>query len=152
MYPIGLWLTGIAVVVPSVAVLAVPDAGTLAGSVLVLAIASALLFGVRHATQTTASPSLDEFQLFPSEDVDLQHVAARPGNLLVPVRKPHVLAHLTAALLSARDRDVVVMTARIVGVDVPDDPPSIHERPTTRRSCYRPWSRWPSATDAPFVC
>ena len=122
VWPIGLWLIGILVVVPSVAVLAVPDAGTLAGTVLVLALASALLVGVRHAAQTHTSPALDEFQLLPSEEVDLQHVEARPGNLLVPVRKPHVLTHLTAALHSARDRDVVVMTARLVGLDVPDDP------------------------------
>jgi magnesium transporter len=121
VWPIGLWLTGMLVVVPSIAVLAVPDGGTLAGTVLVLALASALLFGVRRATDTAPSPSLDEFQLFPSDDVDLQHVKAGPGNLLVPVRKPHVLTHLIAALHAARDRDVVVMTVRLVGVDVPDD-------------------------------
>ena len=69
-----------------------------------------------------ASPALDEFQLLPSEEVDLQRVEARPGNLLVPVRKPHVLTHLSAALHSARDRDIVVMTVRLVGLDVPDDP------------------------------
>ncbi len=55
-------------------------------------------------------------------DEDLTHVEARPGNVLVPVRKPGVLAHLTAALRAAGDRDVVAMTVRLVGVDVPDDP------------------------------
>src|SRR6185436_15529580 len=98
-------------------------------SVLVLLLAAALLSSARRATETGSEPSLDEFQLFPSNEVDLQHVNVRPGNLLVPVRKPHVLAHLTAALHSARDRDVVVMTARLVGVDVPDDP-SINPRAT----------------------
>ena len=35
---------------------------------------------------------------------------------------PASLAHLTAALRAAGDRDVVAMTVRLVGVDVPDDP------------------------------
>src|SRR5438445_1133972 len=43
-------------------------------------------------------------------------------NFLVPVRKPHVMTHLIAALRAAGDRDVVAMTVRLVGVDVPDDP------------------------------
>ena len=45
--PIGLWLAGVLVVVPSIAVLAAPDAGTLAGSILILALSSALLIGAR---------------------------------------------------------------------------------------------------------
>ena len=108
---------------PSIAVLAAPDAGTLAGSVLILALASGLLIGARRAAQASQlTPTLDEFQLLPSHEVDLQQVEARPGNLLVPVRRPQVLTHLAAALHSARDRDLVVMTVRIVGIDVPDDP------------------------------
>jgi magnesium transporter len=128
--PMGLWLAGVIVVVPSVAVLAAPDGGTLAGSVLILALASGLLFGARRAAQARQlAPTLDEFQLLPSHEVDLQHVEARPGNLLVPVRRPHVLTHLEAALHSARERDLVVMTVRIVGIDVPDDP-SVKPRAT----------------------
>jgi len=65
--------------------------------------------------------ALDDFQLMPSADEDLTHVEARPGNVLVPVRKPGTLAHLTAALRAAGDRDVVAMTVRLIGVDVPDD-------------------------------
>ena len=41
--------------------------------------------------------------------------------MLVPVRNPHSLTHLTAALQAPRDRDVVVMTVRLVGVDVAED-------------------------------
>ena len=77
---------------------------------------------------------------------DLTHVEARPGNVLVPVRKPGALTHLTAALRAAGDRDVVAMTVRLVGVDVPDDPSSM-PRTTERRArgCCRRSSRWPSA-------
>jgi magnesium transporter len=74
------------------------------------------------AAKPRAAPALDEFQLLTSEDVNLRQVAARPGNLLVPVRKPHALAHLLAALREGGDRDVVAMTVRLVGLDVPDDP------------------------------
>ena len=74
------------------------------------------------AAKPSAAAALDEFQLLPSEDVNLRQVDARPGNLLVPVRKPHALTHLLAALREGGDRDVVAMTVRLVGLDVPDDP------------------------------
>ena len=44
----------------------------------------------------------------------------------MPVRNPHSLAHVAAALQTAGDRDVVVMTVRLLGVDVPDDASSRH--------------------------
>ena len=40
----------------------------------------------------------------------------------MPVRRPHVLTHLISAIRAAGDRDVVAMTVRVIGVDVPDDP------------------------------
>src|SRR5207342_3691295 len=42
-------------------------------------------------------------------------------NVLVSVRKPHFMAHLIAALQAAGAREIVVMTVRLVGVDVSDD-------------------------------
>src|SRR5262249_56159296 len=69
-----------------------------------------------------ARAALDPFQLLPSDDLALTQVQARPGNLLVRVRKPHALTPLVAGLRTAGDRDVVAMTVRLVGVDVPDDP------------------------------
>jgi len=51
----------------------------------------------------------------------LDQVEVRPGNVLVPVRNPHALAHVAAALQAAGDRDVVVMTARLIGMDVTED-------------------------------
>ena len=50
-----------------------------------------------------------------------RQVDVRPGNLLVPIRRPGALAHLGTALQHAGDRDVVVMTVRIVGVDASDE-------------------------------
>ena len=54
----------------------------------------------------------------------------RPGNILVAVRHPHSLGHLAAALQQVGDRDVVVMTARLLGLDVPDDGTAVSPTPT----------------------
>ena len=121
-WPIGLSLAALLLAVPSACVLAARDAGAWAGAALVLGVTVALTVARERSVETAEGPALDEFQLLPSDDVDLLHVDARPGNLLVPVRKPHAMTHLAAALRAAGDRDVVVMTARLVGVDVPDDP------------------------------
>ena len=64
---------------------------------------------------------LDAFELLPSTELALGQVEARPGNVLVPVRRPQSLAHLGVALQTPRDRDIVVMTARLLGIDVDDD-------------------------------
>ena len=58
------------------------------------------------------------FDLLRSTDLSLDQVEARPGNVLVPVRNPHALAHVAAALQAAGDRDVVVMTVRLLDVDI----------------------------------
>ncbi len=52
-----------------------------------------------------------------------------PGGLLVPVRHLYSLSHVSQALTAAGDRDVVVMTVRVLGVDVEDDA-TIDPRPT----------------------
>jgi hypothetical protein len=54
--------------------------------------------------------------LLPAEDLALQEVAARPGNVLVPVRDYNTLRHLKWALdnTDTARRDVVVMTVRLL--------------------------------------
>ena len=44
-----------------------------------------------------------------------------PGNVLIPVRNPHSLLHVAAALQTSGHSDVVVMTVRLLGVDVSED-------------------------------
>ncbi len=86
-------------------------------------IASAALLGALGLWFTTAGghePAVvesDTFDLLPAAELSLDQVDARPGNLLVPVRNPHALTHLAAALQAAGDRDVVVMTVRLIGAD-----------------------------------
>ena len=68
--------------------------------------------------------------LLPAAELSLDHIDARVGNVLVPVRNPRSLdAPAFAALQAAGDRDVVVMTVRLVGVDVAEDA----RAPTPRR-------------------
>jgi magnesium transporter len=63
----------------------------------------------------------DSFDLLRTAELSVDEVEARPGNVLVPVRNPHALAHVAAALQTARDRDVVVMTVRLLDIDVGAD-------------------------------
>jgi magnesium transporter len=123
-WPIGLLIAGALLAIGAVGLLVAVDAPSLAGALLVVTLTAALSVSARAVAAQPAADgaTLDPFQLLPSDEVDLRQVEARPGNLLVPVRKPYTLTHLTAAIRAAGDRDVVAMTVRLVGVDVPDDP------------------------------
>ncbi len=101
---------------------------TAAGLVLGLA----LLF-TREQEERDAGQELDAFELLAPADLSLGQVEARPGNLLVPVRNPHALAHVTAAVQAPGDRDVIVMTVRLLDKDVTheeatSDDPTPYER------------------------
>jgi magnesium transporter len=69
-------------------------------------------------------PAIEEpnaFDFLPAPDLSPDQIEARPGNVLVPVRNPHAIGHVVAALRAAEDRDVIVMTVRLLGVDVHED-------------------------------
>ena len=124
-WPLGLVATAVLLIVAAGGLVAIGDAPSLAGFALVAALTTALVVSKRSVAAQPERPgiALDEFQLLPSDDVDLRQRRRRgPGNFLVPVRRPHVLTHLVSALRAAGDRDVVAMTVRLVGLDVPDDP------------------------------
>jgi magnesium transporter len=126
-WPVGLILVAGLLGLAGLSVLLALDASSIAGGALVVSVATLLIVSER-AVAAHPDPSraaLDEFQLLPSGDADLTRVEARPGNILVPVRKPGALMHLTAALRAAADRDVVALTVRLVGLDVPDDPSAV---------------------------
>jgi magnesium transporter len=125
-WPIGLVLVAGLLALPALCLLIALDAPSIAGAALLAGVTALLIVSERSAAAQPepAHGALDEFQLLPAGHEDLTHVEARPGNVLVPVRKPGILTHLTAALRAAGDRDVVAMTVRLVGIDVPDDPSS----------------------------
>ena len=122
-WPVGLIGAAALLLLAAGGLAATADPPSFAGFALVAGLTVVLVASKRSvASQPEPGLALDEFQLLPSDDVDLRRIEARPGNFLVPVRRPHVLTHLTSAIRAAGDRDVVAMTVRVVGVDVPDDP------------------------------
>jgi magnesium transporter len=128
--PVG--LIGAAVVVCGCAAITV-----LAGNgaaIAALALSSVLvgwfLLG-RSAASIAETDEPESFDLLRSADLSLDQVQVRPGNILAPVRNPHALAHVAGALQTGGDRDIVVMTVRLLDVDtgdVADGAPSAYER------------------------
>jgi magnesium transporter len=55
----------------------------------------------------------EEVEPLPPVEMSTAGVTPRPGCVLVPVRNPHALDHVAAALRAAGDREVVVMTVRV---------------------------------------
>jgi len=125
-WPLGLIAIVALLGVPAIGLLLLFDPPSLAAGALIGTLTLMLSMSARTASaerrRDGAAAAADPFQLLPADDVNLWQVQARPGGFLVPVRKPHTLTHLTAAFRAAGDRDVVAMTVRLVGVDVPEDP------------------------------
>ena len=122
-WPVGLFLLASTISVPTALTIAGGDAASIAGAMMIVGFAGLLTASARWvASREPPDEAVDDFRLMPSADLGLDHVEVRPGNLLVAVRRPHFLAHLSAALQAAGDRDIVVMTVRIVGDEVGDDP------------------------------
>jgi amino acid transporter len=86
---------------------------------------TAILYGVfivserqntRRRRAVHGEGGLDQFQLLPATDLGPADVAARPGNVLVPVRDYNTLAHLNWALshVDTERHDIVAMTVRLI--------------------------------------
>jgi magnesium transporter len=121
-WPVLLALAAALIAIASALLVLAIDPGSLVGVGMVLGLTLAI--GARRRDRVAIDPigpTIDDLQLLTSDEVDLGRVQARPGNLLVPVRKPHAMTHLRAALADAGDRDILVMTVRLIGLDVPDE-------------------------------
>ena len=129
-WPVGLAGLAMLVGVPAVVLIAT-DPPALAGGALLVIIASALSVSERITRASAREPGggATAIELLATPTIGAAHVEARPGNLLVPVRKPGALGHLATALQSSADRDVIVMTVRLVGVDASDEL-ALDPRPT----------------------
>jgi magnesium transporter len=119
--PLGLVGPGIVAAVTGLAMLVVGDVAAMASSVGIVVLA--LWFtAVRDGTQPAEiSQGEDQFDLLHAAEPSLDEIDVRPGSVLVPVRNPHALAHVMAALQTAGERDVVVMTARMLDIDVSEE-------------------------------
>jgi magnesium transporter len=119
--PVGLLLPGAVAGIAAIVMVALGDVPFIAAATLLGGVALWLgLASRRHAVPTAAADDAP-FDFLAPADLSLDHVQARPGNVLVPVRNPHALAHVAAALQTPADRDVVIMTARVIDVDVTEE-------------------------------
>jgi len=103
----------------------------------------------RHAAPAQIGADESTFDLMLAAELSPDQIEARPGNVLVPVRNPHLLGHVVAALQTAGDRDVVVMTARLLDVDVGEEGAGQTSQRRTNGGCSQMSSRWPSGSAVP---
>jgi magnesium transporter len=123
--PWGLLGVGALLAATSFVALLVGDAVSIATAAVLVALM--LLFrlaGRDVATSEEDDQAAGAFDLVPATEISLDQIHVRPGNVLVPVRNPHALDHVAAALRAAGDRDVVVMTVRLVDTDL-----AVHDSP-----------------------
>jgi magnesium transporter len=118
--PIGLWLVAVPVAAAAVALLATGEVPALASAGGLLGLTLLLASSPLRAVPAPAG-DLDPEQLLPSTHLSLDRIEPRPGTMLVTVRNPHALGHLVSALQTPPDREVVVMTVRLLGLDAQDD-------------------------------
>jgi magnesium transporter len=121
--PIGLVSIGALIGIPAVALIASGEPSAIGGALLVAA-AWAAMTGLERFTRTTDaddSRASSAIELHAMPTVGAERIDVRGGGIIVPIRKPGVLGHLALALESAGDRDVVVMTVRLLNVDASDE-------------------------------
>ena len=119
--PVGLLVPSLIVGGSVLVALATGDVAAIAAVGLVGALALWFNAGSRKVAPLAVGEERDVFDLLTEAELSLDQIEARPGNVLVPVRNPHALVHLLAALHDSGDRDVVVMTVRMLGVDGTDE-------------------------------
>ena len=95
------------------------DAGAVGATATMLSAAALLV--LRPRREAEAAPDADASDLLSSSHVHGADLAPSPGSILVPVRNPHLLAHLEAALRSPAGAEIVAMTVRRIGADAIDD-------------------------------
>jgi amino acid transporter len=122
--PVGLALITLALFAIAFTNLVTKQLATISGIAFTLVLYALFVFSERQASSRSRGRErgLDQFQLEPAADVALGEVAARPGNVLVPVRDYNTLKHLAWTLdgVDTDKRDVVVMTVRLLeGPDTP---------------------------------
>jgi magnesium transporter len=119
--PVGLLGSGAIVGLSAMAMIATGDVASIATLTLIGALAVWFMMVSRNVAPADFEADKTAFDLLLAAEVSLDQVEARPGNVLVPVRNPHSLAHVAAALQTSGDRDVVVMMARLLGVDIGEE-------------------------------
>ena len=130
--PAGLWGPGLIVAATALAMFATGDVAAIAAAASIAILALWFTGARRRVERAEGDDDPEAFDLLSATELSIDQADVRPGNVLVPVRNPHWLAHVLAALQTPGDRDVVVMTVRLldadVGGEVGRDTPTPHER------------------------
>jgi magnesium transporter len=126
--PVGLWFCAALALVSGLTLLVLGEISAIVTATAILTVAVVLEFTGRQAV--VAEPEVPDALELLSTDLSLGKIDARPDNVLVSVRSPHSLAHVATALQASAstDRDVVVMTVRLLGAH--DDDPAGPEATT----------------------
>jgi magnesium transporter len=128
-WPVGLWTIALLVGASGIAMLATRDGATLVATGVVAALATTFALAPPREAPELDAGELDTAQLLPASELSFAQIQPRPGTVLVPVRNPHALNHVLAAVRMSGDREIVVMTVRLFGIDADDDG-SGHSQPT----------------------
>jgi magnesium transporter len=135
--PAGLLIVGLLAIVSGGALIAGLDVPAMATAGLFVGFVLLFSGPWQGAAETRLDADRPEtFELLPSADLALGQINVRHGCVLVTVRNPHALSHVTAALDASRDRDVVVMTVRLVGIDVEEDASESTESTSVERVLF----------------
>ena len=119
--PVGLFVSAAIVAASALAMVLTGDVASIAAAAFITVLSLWFSAAGRHAAPVEVSTDESTFDLLLAAELSPDQIEARPGNVLVPVRNPHLLAHVAAALQTSGDRDVVVMTARLLDVDVSEE-------------------------------
>ena len=118
--PLGLIIVAAIVGVSALGLLLSGDIPSIASVGMIGALSLVLATGRKGLTPIVGEED-EPLELSTTPDVSLGDVQVRTGNVLVAVRHPHSLSHVAAALEEASDRDIVVVTVRLLGIDVDDE-------------------------------
>ena len=115
----GVRILGATLGLSALAMLVRADGGAMTGAAMLFSVA--VVLGLRRPAAPVPADETDAADLLASSHVYGDDLAPSPGSILVPVRNPHLLAHLVAALGMPRGHEIVVMSVRRIGGDAMDD-------------------------------
>jgi magnesium transporter len=118
--PVGLFVTGLLVAGSTALLIATGDVPSIAATLLIAVVGALFTVAGRGASAELATTG-SAFDLLISAELSPDQIEARPGNVLVSVRNPSFLTHVAAAFQTAGDRDIVIMTARLLDIDVTEE-------------------------------
>jgi amino acid transporter len=116
-WPIGLALITLALFALATINVITKKAATISGMAFTIAFFAIFELSERYNRRhrSAGSAGMEEFRLKQSEEVSIETVQARPGNILVPVHNPYRLRHLEKTLTGTdtSKEDVVVVSVHL---------------------------------------